>query len=234
MRPVASPQTVLMLFSLSARREARNKDLLPGRPYQERVAFFDQLIRHSAQLAASCGIDWVWIDERKQQGRSFGERYANAFQALFDQGYTQILSIGSDSPELTETTLRQAVEHLEQGAWVLGPAHDGGLYLVGAHRDHFDFHQFCSLPWTSSLLAKAFGEWAQSSTYPVTWLAPLGDLDDSLGLRAFLLRQPRHWLARLAARILRAKSCFPIIREPLRLVDGATFPPPLRAPPAWS
>ena len=227
----ATPNTGLMLFSLSARREAGTKDLLPGRPYRERVAFFEQLIRHSARLAASCGIDWVWIDEHKQQGDSFGERYANAFQALFDQGYTQVLSIGSDSPELNAATLRQAAQRLEQGSWVLGPAFDGGLYLIGAHRDNFDKHQFQSLPWTSSRLARAIGIWAETNTCPVSWLAPLGDLDDSPGLRAFMRRQPFHWLARLAARLLAAKTFSPLIQEPVRLVDRATVPPPLRAPP---
>jgi hypothetical protein len=67
-----------------------------------------------------------------QRGRDLGERFVHAFEDVRALGYDEIVAIGSDSPRLDATNLHQAFEALRCGArLVLGPAGDGGVYLLG-------------------------------------------------------------------------------------------------------
>lgn len=63
-----------------------------------------------------------------------GIRLSAAFQRGFEQGMGKVMIIGIDCPDLTETILRKGVEALSQHDLVLGPAIDGGYYLIGTQR----------------------------------------------------------------------------------------------------
>lgn len=69
--------------------------------------------------------------KRKQRGNDLGERMLNVFKELFDQGFTRIIIIGSDCLQLNTDTLERAVALLESNSAVIGPASDGGYYLLG-------------------------------------------------------------------------------------------------------
>jgi len=71
---------------------------------------------------------------RAQSGGDLGERMSKAFARGFQRGYRRILAIGSDCPELDAACLRRAGELLGQTDVVLGPATDGGYYLIGLRR----------------------------------------------------------------------------------------------------
>lgn len=79
--------------------------------------------------------DDIWdsriFDKRLQQGSDLGERMSNAFQNSFEDGFENIIIIGSDIYELATKDLLEAFESLEQNDFVLGPAEDGGYYLLG-------------------------------------------------------------------------------------------------------
>ena len=66
-----------------------------------------------------------------QGGGVLGTRMQRQFAAAFRQGYQQVVLIGSDLPELTCSDLTAAFAALKQVPLVLGPAHDGGYWLVG-------------------------------------------------------------------------------------------------------
>ena len=66
-----------------------------------------------------------------QSGTDLGERMYQAFQQGFATGYEQVCIIGSDCYELTEQIIQQAFEKLELTDVVIGPAEDGGYYLLG-------------------------------------------------------------------------------------------------------
>jgi hypothetical protein len=67
-----------------------------------------------------------------QRGRDLGERFVRAFEDVRALGYEEIVAIGSDSPRLDATNVQQAFDALAGGArLVLGPAGDGGVYLLG-------------------------------------------------------------------------------------------------------
>ncbi len=60
-----------------------------------------------------------------------GGRMQNAFERLFDRGYEQLVIIGSDCYELTQEIIEEAFNKLKTNKVVVGPAKDGGYYLLG-------------------------------------------------------------------------------------------------------
>ena len=71
------------------------------------------------------------FEKRLQQGSDLGERMSNAFRKGFEDGFENIIIIGSDIYELATKDLLEAFDALEQNDFVLGPAEDGGYYLLG-------------------------------------------------------------------------------------------------------
>ena len=68
-----------------------------------------------------------------QAGGDLGERMANAIERVLADGHPSAVLIGSDIPHVSIATLEEAFRRLARGATlVLGPAEDGGYYLVGA------------------------------------------------------------------------------------------------------
>ena len=68
-----------------------------------------------------------------QRGDELGSRILFTFDQLFQQGYTQVLVIDSDTPTLPTAYLKQALRLIaaQQNDVVLGPTEDGGYYLIG-------------------------------------------------------------------------------------------------------
>lgn len=69
-----------------------------------------------------------------QPAGDLGHRIARFFEAAFDGGATSVVLIGSDSPTLPTGFVEEAFESLYQSDCVLGPAPDGGYYLIGLNR----------------------------------------------------------------------------------------------------
>lgn len=82
-----------------------------------------------------------------QHGRGLGERMENSFRKFFEQGYKRIILIGSDIPLLSPEILEDARTALKEYPVVLGPARDGGYYLIGLREPVPGL--FTGLPWGS-------------------------------------------------------------------------------------
>lgn len=68
-----------------------------------------------------------------QQGRNLGERMEAAMGQALRLGHSSVVLIGSDIPHVPQGVLEEAFCKLAEGAeLVLGPAEDGGYYLIGA------------------------------------------------------------------------------------------------------
>lgn len=80
--------------------------------------------------------DCTYFNKMLQKGNNLGERMQNAFEYLFHSGYKNVLIIGSDLLDLNETIVEQGFEKLEANDIVIGPAEDGGYYLLGMKRRH--------------------------------------------------------------------------------------------------
>ncbi len=94
-----------------------------------------------------------WLGEQRtlqpQQGGDLGERMEQAFRAVFAEGCTRAVLIGSDVPDLPPGVLRDAFDGLERNDAVIGPAADGGYYCIGFRRDSFDPGIFHGIAWSS-------------------------------------------------------------------------------------
>jgi hypothetical protein len=93
-----------------------------------------------------------WVGDRfrvyAQTGGDLGQRMSNAFEKSFQEGSTATVLIGADCPELTAALLADAFDRLRNCPAVLGPAHDGGYYLIGLRHPIPDLFQ--GIAWGSN------------------------------------------------------------------------------------
>jgi uncharacterized protein len=83
-----------------------------------------------------------------QTGDTLGDRLGMAFsERFFFQRTQKIVAIGIDEPLLTRELVDHALELLESCDWVLGPAGDGGYYLIGCRAAAFDSAIFAGIKW---------------------------------------------------------------------------------------
>lgn len=81
--------------------------------------------------------EWPGLPWRVQPAvPDLGQRMQHAFAEAFAAGAAQVLIIGTDCPGLTAELLRQAAAALTTHDLVLGPADDGGYYLLGMKQLH--------------------------------------------------------------------------------------------------
>lgn|SRR5574341_69220 len=88
-------------------------------------------------------------DYLPQEGHDLGLRMANAFATIFNTGAKRAILIGSDIPDLPADLLNEAVRTLGHHDTVLGPARDGGYYLIGFRRDTFVPDVFQGIEWST-------------------------------------------------------------------------------------
>jgi len=82
-----------------------------------------------------------------QEGNSLGDRMGAAFARAFASGARRVVIFGSDSPTLPPAIPGQAFRALADGDLVVGPAEDGGYYLIGCRR--FDPLLFQGVEWST-------------------------------------------------------------------------------------
>ncbi|PSR52596.1 glycosyltransferase [Adhaeribacter arboris] len=115
-----------------------------------------------------------------QSGQDLGERMRHAFERAFTAGYEQVCIIGSDCYELTEEIIEQAFEKLERNDVVIGPAQDGGYYLLGMKTLHESF--FTGKKWsTDSVLPDTLNN-IKAAGQTVALLPELTDVDEEKDL----------------------------------------------------
>lgn len=98
--------------------------------------------------------EWSDADFHKtvQSSGDLGLRMAAAFRAAFLSGAQKVVIIGSDCPELDADLIRNAFDALDCAEFVVGPACDGGYYLLGMK--HFVPELFEGIPWSTSSVAE--------------------------------------------------------------------------------
>ena len=146
-------------------------------------------------------IDDPAIDVVPQAAGSLGERMRALMESLFAGGARAVALTGSDLPQITPSIVEDAlavVAH-DRDSLALGPAADGGYYLIAAQRVP---DVFSKIAWsTSAVLAQTMRS-AADAGFRVRLLAELADVDtvDELrrAARSGAARRTRAWLAALA------------------------------------
>jgi rSAM/selenodomain-associated transferase 1 len=143
------------------------------------------------------------MDLFPQEGRDLGERMARACARGFAAGFSPVLLRGSDTPDLPAAVVSEASEVLASGQSqvVLGPASDGGYYLVGLAKPQP--HLFNGPIWSTSTVLADTLQLARQSGLTVHLLPTWSDIDTPADLLSFLHRaQPAPqpgWRSRLVA-----------------------------------
>lgn len=104
-----------------------------------------------------------------------GQRLANITGQLLSGARRPVLAVGSDCPALTAGTLREAAAALEGADVVLGPALDGGYYLVGLQRPRPEI--FTDIPWGSDRVLESTVRRIGDAGLSHALLEPARDLD---------------------------------------------------------
>ena len=204
--------TAIILFSRSAVEESRHKRFSPRVGQKGNVAIAGHLIERSKRVARTAGVDFIALDSTTQTGNTFGERLTNAVEGSFAKGYDRLLVIGNDCPELTTGTLREAIRALDHQDAVLGPATDGGVYLIGISRPFFRRPDWRQLPWQRAELGAALADALGQLRARVHVLSTLADVDNEKDLRRVIQRNPHALFCQLIRSILAAGgvACRPL------------------------
>lgn len=150
---------------------------------------YNYLLQHTAHIAEQVKADRyifysenikkddIWntatFNKKLQEGVDLGDRMENAFAELFELGYEKAIIIGSDLLDLTSNDVTEAYEFLNNFETVIGPAKDGGYYLLGMKKLNSDV--FKNKDWgTSSVLEKTLEDLQENEVH---LLKELNDID---------------------------------------------------------
>jgi rSAM/selenodomain-associated transferase 1 len=166
----------LLLDTLDAVRDTADADLVVAFEPPDAIAEMRALVGDGGRLFP-------------QQGDTLGDRMRNAFGHLFAAGYSTIVMIGSDLPSLPASHLAQAFQYLRDrpDALVIGPATDGGYYLIGLRR--LCPALFTAIAWSTADVLMTTTSIAATCGLTVSFVSPWHDVDTVDDLRC-VLRDP--------------------------------------------
>lgn len=119
-----------------------------------------------------------------QEGADLGRRLAGATGKAFIDGADRVVVIGTDAPHLSPQRIEEAFSRLSAGPVVLGPARDGGYYLIGLREPAPTL--FDDIPWSGPNVLEATVARAAELRWPVHLLDPLEDIDEVPALARML------------------------------------------------
>ena len=116
-----------------------------------------------------------------QCGGDLGVRMEYAFSIPFKNEYKRAVIIGADCPDLDAATISEAFSRLDDHDFVLGPAADGGYYLLGMKKWHR--WRFAGQPWSQPELLESTRQTIGSHNMTLAELKTLNDIDTLEDLR---------------------------------------------------
>jgi rSAM/selenodomain-associated transferase 1 len=176
------------------------KNLVPGQVktrlaatlgHDEALNVYRHLLKHTQQIARAVQADkhifysgcieaqgWPKTDNHYvQQGVDLGQRMAWAFEKVFAQGYKKVVIIGSDCLELQAAVVAQAFDELEWHDAVIGPATDGGYYLLGLTQSRPELFQ--NIAWSTPAVFMQTAQACRQSRLTIALLPQLSDIDEA-------------------------------------------------------
>ena len=151
---------------------------------------YNELVHHTHKITRKIEVDkavyyseYVELEDvwdngdfklTSQKGFTLAEKMHHAFDEAFDS-YNKVIIIGSDCYELNSKTIRLAFEVLEDNDMVVGPAKDGGYYLLGMKE--FLPQLFAGKTYSTESVLKELLEEAEELELSVYQLPTLNDID---------------------------------------------------------
>jgi len=141
----------------------------------------DKQVWYSSHADQEDGIDEHDFKKFVQIGTDLGERMSVAFRKVFYDGCKRAIIIGSDCPDITTELLEEAFTALERYDMVIGPAADGGYYLLGMNRYIPDL--FTDIPWSTHTVLKCTMKKINEKNLSCYTLPELNDIDTEQDLK---------------------------------------------------
>ena len=144
---LASSKDLLLIFTRNPELGKCKTRLAATVGDETALKIYNFLLRHTVSITENLNAakqvwysDEIWdddiwddafYDKRLQKGENLGTRMSHAFHEGFASGYERIIIIGSDMFDLSQKDLANAFARLKENDYVIGPAEDGGYYLLG-------------------------------------------------------------------------------------------------------
>ena len=119
-----------------------------------------------------------------QQGNDLGLKMYNAFNTVFKKGYKKVIIIGTDAPDVSMNIVQSAISVLDNYNVVIGPANDGGYYLLGFKSKLIDL--FSGIEWSTDSVFDNTIEKLNRSKINYFMLNELTDIDTLEDLQNWL------------------------------------------------
>ncbi len=171
-------ENLLIIFTKNPERGKVKTRLARDIGDQRALEIYKFLLEHSYTITSSLQIskrvyyseeiasDDLWdnddFEKRLQKGEDLGIRMENAFREGFRDGFKRVIIIGSDLYEIETNDLLMAFSELENHNYVIGPARDGGYYLLGMNSLNSDI--FKNKKWSTSTVFQETLENMEGST----------------------------------------------------------------------
>ena len=154
---------------------------------------YKHLLQHTAKVAEQVNASRfvfysetiqtndIWdknhFTKKLQTGNDLGERMLNAFQDVFNLNFSKVVIIGSDLLDLNATVISEAFQHLEKNDAIIGPAKDGGYYLLGLKKLYPKI--FKDKKWgTETVREETLSDLINNSVYMLEELNDIDTFDD--------------------------------------------------------
>ena len=137
----------------------------------------DKAVYYSIKIRNNDIWDENIYQKYKQKGEDLGIKMHNAFEDSFKKGYEKVIIIGSDLYDLQEHHINKAFKSLDNNDVVIGPAEDGGYYLLGMKQLHNNV--FKNKKWgTKTVKENTLEDLKQNSIYILEELNDIDVYDD--------------------------------------------------------
>lgn len=167
-------------FALNCYRELLAHTLHLGEGIScQRLLFFSDHLPPASEYAQ--------YELHRQRGEDLGQRMEDAIRLALHQGAQKVVVIGSDCQELTRDFVELAFKRLDDHEVVLGPALDGGYYLLGMRKLYHLL--FEDKPWGESTLFAETLKDLQELQLAYSLLDPLRDVDHLEDISSELMRR---------------------------------------------
>ncbi len=146
-----------------------------GQAYDLHWAYTPNGVDYSAFMATLAPSLAQYMRFFPQEGPELGARLHHAFRWTYERGYQRTIVISSDSPHIGRDIVVKAREALDEADVVLGPADDGGYYLMALRRPHDVFR---GIPMSTSQVMQMTVALAQRQGLKVYAMETLFDVDE--------------------------------------------------------
>ncbi|WP_028377509.1 TIGR04282 family arsenosugar biosynthesis glycosyltransferase [Leeuwenhoekiella sp. MAR_2009_132] len=151
----------------------------------------DKQVFYSEKIRSGDFWDDDKFTKKLQHGKDLGERMNKAFAQAFRAGYKKVIIIGSDMYDLSQQDLEKAFALLDDHDFVVGPAEDGGYYLLGM--TFLKPELFQDKTWgTETVLKDTLADLKEESFILLPTRNDVDYYEDIKGIEAFFPFLPQH------------------------------------------